>query len=90
MRERSKPAGSMSPGMMARGPSIDLGHRCAPERGEARSLLVPLRLGSARHRATLRKRSKIESIESVNLLAICFSYSFFSVVYYFVLIYLFY
>lgn len=84
----------MSPGMMARGPSIDLGHRCAPERGEARSLLVPLRLGSARHHTTLRKRSKIESIESVNLLAICFSYSFFSVVclvvYYFVLIYLFY
>lgn len=50
LRERSKPAGSLSPGMMARGPPIDLGQRCAPERGALRSLrlarLVPPRLCS--------------------------------------------
>lgn len=33
VRERSKPAGSLSPGMTtAHGPSIDLGEHCAPER----------------------------------------------------------
>ena len=64
LRERSKPAGSLSPGMMARGPSIDLGQRCAPERGAlslfvvvhasvarllARPYLRSARLGSARY-----------------------------------------
>lgn len=41
VRERSKPAGSLSPGMTtAHGPSIDLGEHCAPERAALEASLL--------------------------------------------------